>query len=264
MRVPTTRLGSQGLTVGALGMGAMVLSGTYGQPDRGESETAFERAVELGVTLVDTADLYGDGENERFLAPLLARHRHELVLATKFGFRRSPAGDLTRHGRPGYARQAVDESLRRLGTDHVDLYYLHRVDPQVPVEETVGAMAGLVAAGKVRYLGVCAVTAEQLRRANAVHPISAVQSEWSLCQRAIEASVLPAAREQGKSGTQPRRARVLACVRRVPRRCTRPDRARLAVGAGTGRRPDPRNRAHRVARAERGGAGDPALRRGGR
>ncbi|MCW2495134.1 aldo/keto reductase [Jatrophihabitans sp.] len=197
MAVSKVAIGPQGLNVSALGLGAMVLSGTYGSPDLAQSETAFKRAVELGVTLIDTADLYGDGANESFLAPLVAPVRDDIVLATKCGLTRSPTGSPVPNGRPEHVAKAIDGSLGRLGVDHVDLYYLHRVDPAVPIEDTIGAMSQLVAAGKVGSLGVCAVTAEQLERANSVFPITAVQSEWSLAERTFETEVLSTARALG-------------------------------------------------------------------
>jgi len=195
-RVGTTSLGKDGLTVGRVGLGAMVLSGTYGVPDLKASGRAFDRALELGITLVDTADLYGDGVNESFIGRLLAGRRNRVVLASKFGLERSADG-LRINGRPDRAAASLDRSLERLGVDHVDLYYLHRVDPEVPVSETVGAMAELVRAGKATHLGLCEVTAEQLEQADAVHPITAVQSEWSLCERRIEEAVLGVARRLG-------------------------------------------------------------------
>jgi aryl-alcohol dehydrogenase-like predicted oxidoreductase len=197
MAVSKVELGTQGLWVSALGLGAMVLSGTYGTPDLAHSETTFRRAVELGVTLVDTADLYGDGANETFLAPLLRTVRDDIVLATKCGLTRSAAGVISSDGRPEHVARAIDASLARLSVDHIDLYYLHRVDPDVPIEDTIGAMAQLVASGKVRHLGVCEVTADQLEQANSVFPITAVQSEWSLCHRDLETDVLGTARRFG-------------------------------------------------------------------
>lgn len=197
MTVPQVAIGSQGLRVSALGLGAMVLSGTYGSPDLKRSESTFRRAVELGVTLIDTADLYGDGANESFLAPLLSPVRSDITLATKCGLTRSDEGKLTPNGRPEHVARAIDASLTRLNVDHVDLYYLHRADPAVPIEDTIGAMSQLVSAGKVGHLGVCEVTADQLERAHGVFPITAVQSEWSLCHRSFEIDVLDRARAIG-------------------------------------------------------------------
>lgn len=194
MTIATVAIGTAGLKVSALGLGAMVLSGTYGSPDLQRSRDTFRRAVELGVTLIDTANLYGDGVNETFLAPLLAPVRNDITLATKWGFTRTADGRSIPDGRPDQVAAAIDGSLARLGVDHVDLYYLHRADPTVPIEDSVGAMAQLVTAGKVRHLGVCEVSADQLRRANATFPITAVQSEWSLCQRSFETEVLATAR----------------------------------------------------------------------
>ena len=185
------RLGE--LPVSALGLGCMSMSGVYGAADVVEAQATLERAIEIGVTFWDTAAVYGDGGNEELIAPVLARHRDEVVIASKFGF----APDRSRDGSPGNARAAVDASLRRLGVDCIDLWYLHRVDPEVPIEDTVGAMAEAVQAGKVRYLGLSEASTESLRRACAVHPISALQSEWSLWTRDLEAEVVGVARELG-------------------------------------------------------------------
>ncbi|MGW3120841.1 aldo/keto reductase [Streptomyces sp. NPDC001107] len=198
-RIPTVRLGADGPQVGVQGLGCMGMSWAYGPSDAEESRAALERALELGVTLYDTAEGYGDGDNERFLSPFFKAHRDEVVIATKFGVR-VPAGDRTKRvirGDAPYVRQAVEGSLRRLDVDVIDLYYMHRRDVNVPIEETVGAMAELVAEGKVKHLGLSEVTADELRAAQAVHPIAAVQSEWSLFSRDIEANVVPAARELG-------------------------------------------------------------------
>ncbi|MFF3844202.1 aldo/keto reductase [Streptomyces sp. NPDC002328] len=195
----TTRLGDGGPEVGVQGLGCMGMSFGYGPSDAHESRATLERALELGVTLYDTADAYGAGENERFLAPFLKAHRDEVVIATKFALSvppDDPTRRVIRNDRP-YLRQAVEGSLKRLDVDVIDLYYLHRRDPDVPIEDTVGAMAELVREGKVRRLGLSEVTAGELRTAQAVHPIAAVQSEWSLFSRDIEAHVVPAARELG-------------------------------------------------------------------
>lgn len=174
----------------------MGMSQGYGQADDTESLATLHRALELGVTFWDTAQSYGAGHNERLLAKALARHRDDVTLATKFGVVRD--GDGVRlDGRPERVRGYCEESLARLGTDHIDLYYLHRVDPRVPVEETVGAMAELVGRGMVRYLGISECSAGQLKRAAAVHPLSAVQLEWSLWWREPEDDVIPAARALG-------------------------------------------------------------------
>jgi aryl-alcohol dehydrogenase-like predicted oxidoreductase len=174
------------------------MSFAYGPADRGEALTTLHRALDLGVTFLDTADVYGAGANEELLAELLRERRAEVVLATKFGLVPGtdgyPGGV---NGRPEYVREACEASLRRLGTDHIDLYYLHRPDTQVPIEDTVGAMAELVSAGLVGHLGLSEASARTLRRAAAVHPIAALQSEWSLFSRDIERSVLPACRELG-------------------------------------------------------------------
>lgn len=192
-------LGRPGLTVSALGPGCMGMSYVYGPGDHAESLATIRSALDLGVTFLDTADVYGAGENEKLLGEAIAGRREEVVLATKFGILVDPAtGSPTgADGSPDYVRAAIDRSLTRLGVDHVDLYYQHRPDPDVPVEETVGAMAELVAAGKVRHLGLSEASTATIRRAAAVHPITAVQSEWSLFSRDVENSVVPACRELG-------------------------------------------------------------------
>jgi len=184
--------------VSALGLGCMGMSFAYGTADRGEALATLHRALDLGVTFLDTADMYGAGANEELLAAVLADRRDEVTLATKFGILTGEDGyPRGVDGSPAYAHRACDASLRRLGVDHIDLYYLHRPDPEVPIEDTVGAMAELVAAGKVRHLGLSEGSAETIRRAVAVHPIAAVQSEWSVFSRDIERAVLPACREHG-------------------------------------------------------------------
>ena len=190
-------LGSQGLVVSALGLGCMSMSGSYGGADDDESAATLRRAFDLGVTFFDTANAYGLGHNERLVGQVLAEHRDAVVLATKFGIAGRKDGRMLVDGRPEYARKCCDESLQRLGVDTIDLYYLHRVDKSVPIEETVGAMAGLVAAGKVRYLGLSEASASTIRRAHEVHPITALQSEWSLFNRDPERTVLPTLRELG-------------------------------------------------------------------
>jgi aryl-alcohol dehydrogenase-like predicted oxidoreductase len=197
--ITTTTLGAGGPEVGVQGLGCMGMSFAYGPADADASRAALERALERGVTLYDTADAYGAGDNERFLAPFLAAHRDEVLIATKFALS-IPPDDPTRRivrNDPPYIRQAVEASLRRLDVDVIDLYYMHRRDVNVPIEETVGVMADLVREGKVKQLGLSEVTAGELRAAHAVHPIAAVQSEWSLFSRDIEAAVVPAARDLG-------------------------------------------------------------------
>ncbi|CAM5373460.1 MULTISPECIES: aldo/keto reductase [Streptomyces] len=198
-RIATARLGADGPEVGVQGLGCMGMSFAYGPSDADASRATLERALELGVTLYDTADAYGSGENERFLAPFFKAHRDEVVIATKFGLAihpDDPTKRIIRNDEP-YIRQCVEASLKRLDVDVIDLYYMHRRQVEVPFEETVGVMAELVREGKVRQLGLSEVTAGELRRAQAVHPIAAVQSEWSLFSRDIESGVVPAARELG-------------------------------------------------------------------
>ncbi|MET8664511.1 aldo/keto reductase [Streptomyces tendae] len=197
--IPTARLGDDGPEVGVQGLGCMGMSFAYGPTDTDASRATLERALELGVTLYDTADAYGAGENERFLAPFFRAHREEVVVATKFALSippDDPTRRIIRNDAP-YIREAVEASLRRLELDVIDLYYMHRRDVNVPIEETVGVMADLVREGKVKHLGLSEVTGEELRAAQAVHPVAAVQSEWSLFSRDIEAGVVPAARELG-------------------------------------------------------------------
>jgi aryl-alcohol dehydrogenase-like predicted oxidoreductase len=194
--VPTRALGSQGLLVSAQGLGCMGMSQSYGDADEVESIATIHRALDLGVTLLDTADVYGDGHNELLVGRAIAGRRDDAVLATKFALVRDD-GSMRTSGRPDYVRAACDASLLRLGVDHIDLYYQHRVDPTVPIEETVGAMAELVSAGKVRYLGLSEASARTLERAVAVHPIAALQSEWSLWTRDLEADLVGTARRLG-------------------------------------------------------------------
>ncbi|EXU64265.1 aldo/keto reductase [Streptomyces sp. PRh5] len=199
--IATVGLGTGGPEVGVQGLGCMGMSWAYGPThDEAEARATLERALELGVTLFDTADVYGFGRNEEFISPFVRANRDRITLATKFAIERDesdPYGrQRIRNDRP-YIRQAVEGSLRRLGVDHIDLYYMHRRNPEVPLEESVGAMAELVAEGKVKHLGLSEVTADELRAAHAVHPIAAVQSEWSLFSRDIEESVVGAARELG-------------------------------------------------------------------
>jgi aryl-alcohol dehydrogenase-like predicted oxidoreductase len=192
-------LGSQGLSVSAEGLGCMGMSEFYGSADEAEAIATIHRALDLGVTLLDTADIYGPYTNEQLVGQAIADRRGEVVLATKFGIVRDPENPAARgvNGRPEYVLTSCDASLRRLGVDHIDLYYQHRVDPGVPIEETVGAMAELVDAGKVRFLGLSEAAPETIRRAHEVHPISAVQTEYSLWSRDVEDEVLPTLRELG-------------------------------------------------------------------
>jgi aryl-alcohol dehydrogenase-like predicted oxidoreductase len=191
-------LGSQGLQVSAIGLGCMGMSQSYGPADERQSLATIHRALDLGVTFLDTADMYGPFTNERLVGRALAARRKEVVLATKFGNQRRPDGSWVGiNGRPDYVHQACDASLQRLGVDHIDLYYQHRVDRSVPVEDTWGAMAELVAAGKVRHLGISEAAPATIRRANAVHPVTAVQSEYSLFTRDPEGELLATVRELG-------------------------------------------------------------------
>ena len=194
----TSRTLGDGLVVSAQGLGCMGMSEFYGPGDEAESLATIGRALDLGVTLLDTADMYGPFTNEQLIGRAIASRRDEVVLATKFGIQRGEGGArLGISGDPAYVRSSCDASLQRLGVDVIDLYYQHRVDQTVPIEDTVGAMAELVSAGKVRHLGLSEASADSIRRAAAVHPIAAVQSEYSLWSRDIEASVLPALRELG-------------------------------------------------------------------
>ncbi|HZM32728.1 MAG TPA: aldo/keto reductase [Acidimicrobiales bacterium] len=199
MTLPTRALGRSGLTVSAQGLGCMGMSFAYGTPDRAEAEATIARALDLGVTFLDTSDMYGFGENEELVGKAIAPCRDEVVLATKFGIHLDPdkPGGRGVRGDAAYVRQACDASLGRLGLDHIDLYYQHRPDVTVPIEETVGAMAELVESGKVRYLGLSEASSDTVRRAAAVHPIAALQSEWSIFSRDIEADIVPACRENG-------------------------------------------------------------------
>lgn len=189
--------GAAALEVSAQGLGCMGMSQSYGPGDDDESVATIHRAIDLGVTLIDTADIYGPFVNEELVGRALAGRRDQVQLATKFANKVGPSGERVIDGRPEYVRQAIDDSLRRLGVDHVDLWYQHRVDPRTPIEETVGAMAEAVQAGKVRFLGLSECSVENLRKAAAVHPITALQTEYSLWWREVEAEILPAARELG-------------------------------------------------------------------
>jgi len=195
-RIPTRVLGRSGLTVSMQGLGCMGMSQSYGPADEKESIATIHRALDLGIFFLDTADVYGLGHNEELVGRAIRDRRDEVVLATKFSIKRD--GDKQAiDGSPEYVRSACDASLKRLGVDHIDLYYQHRVDRTVPIEDTVGAMAGLVEAGKVRYLGLSEASARSIARAVTVHPIAALQSEWSLWTRDLEDEVLAVAREHG-------------------------------------------------------------------
>jgi len=194
----TRKLGNEGLEVSMEGLGCMGMSEFYGDSDEQEAIATIERALELGVNFLDTADMYGPFTNERLVGRTIAGRRDEVVLATKFGNVRGENGErLGVRGDAEYVHQACHASLERLGTDHIDLYYQHRVDPKVPIEETVGAMAELVQQGKVRFLGLSEASADTIRRAHRIHPISALQTEYSLWTRDVERSVLPTTRELG-------------------------------------------------------------------
>jgi len=191
-------LGTSNEQLSAIGLGCMVFNHGYGQPDILGSVATMNRAIELGINFWDTADIYANGENEKLVAEVLKPNRNKIFLATKFGFQLYAGNNLSGlNGSPAYVHSAVEASLQRLKTDVIDLYYLHRVDPAIPVEETVGAMAELVKQGKVRYLGLSEVSANTLRRAYAVHPISALQSEYSILSRDVEGSILDTCRELG-------------------------------------------------------------------
>jgi aryl-alcohol dehydrogenase-like predicted oxidoreductase len=196
----TRTLGPNGPEVSELGLGCMGMSAFYGTADEGEARATIARALQLGCNFLDTSDMYGPHTNEELLGSAIAAQRDEVFLATKFGIKLVEEGNLIDRvidGSAAYVRQACEHSLRRLGTDYIDLYYQHRVDPNTPIEETVGAMAELVQAGKVRYIGLSEASAETIRRAHAVHPITAVQTEYSLWTRDVEAEILPTLQELG-------------------------------------------------------------------
>ncbi len=191
------KLGSQGLEVSELGLGCMGMTWAYGSPDEQESLATLDRALELGITFFDTAEAYGPYKNEELLGRALKGRRERAIIATKFGFRFESGKLVGTDSRPEHVKEVAEGSLRRLGTDHIDLYYQHRVDRTVPIEETVGAMADLVRAGKVRFLGLSEVGEDTIRRAHRVHPISALQSEYSLWERNLESRIIPLLRELG-------------------------------------------------------------------
>lgn len=196
------KLGSEGLSVSALGLGCMGMSAFYGSTDEGESIGAIQRALELGINFLDTAELYGPYANEELVGKAVTGRRDEYVIATKFGVRVDPDDPTNQakrriDGSPENVRRSIEGSLKRLGTDHIDLYYQHRIDPSVPISETVGALAELVAEGKVRYLGLSEAAPETIRAAHATHPITAVQTEYSLFTRELEEAVLSTLRELG-------------------------------------------------------------------
>lgn len=197
MTIGTRTLGADGLVVSTIGLGCMGMSQSYGPADRAESVATIHRALDLGVTFLDTSDVYGMGHNEDLVGEAIRGRRGEVQLATKFSLSRDDGGPMRIDGRPENVRARAEASLRRLGVEVIDLYYQHRVDPEVPIEDTVGAMAELVQQGKVRHLGLSEASAASIRRAVAVHPVAALQSEWSLWTRDLEEEVLAVAREHG-------------------------------------------------------------------
>lgn len=195
--LPKRRLGTQGLEVSCLGLGCLGMTQSYGVPDDAESIATIHRALELGITLFDTAEAYGPFRNEELLGRALKGRRDQIVIATKFGWRFEDGKAAGTDSRPEHVKEVAEASLRRLATDHIDIFYQHRVDPEVPIEDTVGAMAGLVREGKVRFLGLSEAGEDAIRRAHATHPISVLQSEYSLWERNLEPRILPVLRELG-------------------------------------------------------------------
>ena len=191
------QLGRSGLEVSAIGLGCMGMSAMYGDSDEAEAIATLHRAIEIGMNFLDTSDMYGNGHNEELIRRAIADRRDRVILATKFGNIRRSDGTTDVNGRPEYVAAACEASLQRLGVDYVDLYYQHRVDPNVPIEDTVGAMARLVQQGKARYLGLSEAAPATIRRAHAVHPIAALQTEYSLWTRDAEVEILPTCREMG-------------------------------------------------------------------
>jgi len=190
------KFGNTAIELSAVGLGCMSMNHAYGEPDDAESVLTLEKALDLGINFWDTADIYANGANEELVAKVLKPNRQKIFLATKFGFQLNQGSSLTQFdGSPAYMKKAVEASLKRLQTDMIDLYYAHRIDPNIPVEETVGAMAELVKEGKVRYIGLSEASASSLRRAHSVHPISALQSEYSLLTRGVEEQILPVCKE---------------------------------------------------------------------
>ncbi|CAM4069486.1 Predicted oxidoreductase [Pedobacter westerhofensis] len=190
------KFGNTAIELSAIGLGCMSMNHAYGEPDDAESVLTLEKALDLGINFWDTADIYANGANEELVAKVLKPNRQKIFLATKFGFQLNQGSSLTQFdGSPAYMKKAVEASLKRLQTDVIDLYYAHRIDPNIPVEETVGAMAELVKEGKVRYIGLSEASASSVRRAHSVHPISALQSEYSLLTRGVEEQILPVCKE---------------------------------------------------------------------